>query len=139
MTSAQKMPWAGHTNTIELTVSDAEAMDIALALVPELRLAALAISRARKLGVRYPIESTGAIISLLEGEQKLSLGGHEIDAAAIRQYLVAGDFPVNHEGELANAVYIALTRCRQHQHLQQSLKLFEEGIASDADKGGRES
>jgi hypothetical protein len=51
------LAWAGLSRSVDLSPEDVEAMDIALALVPELRLAALAIVRAREMEVTYPITS----------------------------------------------------------------------------------
>ncbi len=127
------LAWAGHCNTIELSADDFEAMDIALSIVPELRLAALAIARARQLSLTYPITSVATLQQLLGKEGRLTAGGHEIDVAAIKKFLIPGDLPIEHEGALANVVYTALHRCRQRQHLEQALKSFDTGLLPDPD------
>ncbi|MFF7312032.1 hypothetical protein [Streptomyces sp. NPDC008137] len=118
---------------IPLTPEDFEAMDTALALVPELRLAALAVSRARCLGFRYPIRSTRTVAELLGEEGRLSAGGHDIDRAEIRRYLVPGELPIENEGALATVVYHALQRCRQRQQLERALRTFDEALLPDPD------
>jgi hypothetical protein len=129
------LAWAGHCSSVELSADDVEAMDIALSLMPELRLAALAVARSRRLSLKYPIRSAATVQQLLGKEGRLTAGGHEIDAAAVRQFLVPGDLPIEHEGALANAVFTALQRCRRRQELEQALKSFDAGLAPDPDAG----
>lgn len=46
--------WRGHSADVEFDDSDFEVVDLALNLIPELRICALAVKRARSAGVRYP-------------------------------------------------------------------------------------
>jgi hypothetical protein len=109
-------------------------MDLALSLVPELRLAALAVVRARQLGLKYPITSAAAVQRLLGHEGRLTAGGHAIEAADVRRFLVPGDLPIEHEGALVNVIYTALHRCRRRQQLEQALRQFDAGLAPDPDQ-----
>ncbi|MFC8202237.1 hypothetical protein ACFUTV_43700 [Streptomyces sp. NPDC057298] len=126
-------PWAGLCREIPLIPEDFEAMDTALALVPELRLAALAIARARRLRLGYPIRSTREVAELLGEEGRLSAGGHDIDPDEIRRYLVPGELPIHNEQGLAAVVYYALQRCRRRQQLEQALRAFDEQLLPDPD------
>jgi len=128
------LAWAGLGRTVRLSSGDLEAMDIALALVPEARLAALAVARARELKLEFPIASAAAVQKLLGGEQRLSGGGHEIESEDVRRYLVPGDLPIHDEAELATVIYTALHRCKQRASLQQALEAFDSGLASDPDE-----
>jgi hypothetical protein len=128
------LAWAGLSKSIDLSADDVEAMDMALALVPELRLAALAVARARQRNVEYPISSSATLEQLLGDEGRLTAGGHDIDAEGIRRFLVPGDLPIDHEGDLVAVVYAALQRCRRRQQLEQALEVFDAGLASDPDQ-----
>lgn len=131
-----RLAWAGISKSIELSPADFEVMDIALSLMPELRFAAMLMARSRQLDLKYPISSTTSLKALLGESGRLLAGGHEIDAAAIRRFLVPGDLPIEHEGALANVIYTALQRCRQRQVLVQALESFDDGLAPDPDGEG---
>jgi hypothetical protein len=125
------LTWTGGTKGVDLTPDDFEAMNVALSLVPELRLVALAIVRARRAGVAYPLSSPSQIEQLLEGERDLVAGGHHIDARTIRRYFTTSDFPIEHEGDLASTVYLALNRCVRHEQLRLELDTFERELDKD--------
>jgi hypothetical protein len=128
------LAWAGLSQSVELSTDDAEAMDVALALLPELRLAALAVARARRMALDYPITSAAGVQRLLGDEDSILAGGHQIDAGAIDRFLVKGDLPVEHEGELANVVYTALQRCVRRHQLEQALESFDAGLAGEGEQ-----
>jgi hypothetical protein len=128
------LAWSGVGQTVELSSDDWRAMDVALALVPEARIAALAVSRAESMSIEYPITSTAQIASLLGNEDKLIAGGHEIDIGSIKRYVAAGELPIAHEGQLASVVYLALKRCTQRYLLEQNLRYFDAALDIDADE-----
>lgn len=133
-TGPPHLKWAGASRSVKLSVDDdAEAMDIALALVPELRLAALAVVRARALRVEFPIVSVAELQQLLGGDDELSAAGHQINAAEIRRFLVPGDLPIENEGALVTVVYVALQRCLRREQLEQDLRSFDAALAADPD------
>jgi len=119
---------AGGPKGIDLTPNDFEAMDLALALVPELRISALAVRLARQSGSEYPITGPEGLVRLLSGEARLSIGGHEIDANSIQRFFVSGDFPIENEVELASTVYVALNRCRYREQLQRAIEQLDAGL-----------
>lgn len=122
------LAWTGGNRAVDLTPDDFEAMDVALSLIPELRLVALAIRRARRTGLTYPLTSPDQLKQLLGGKRKLVAAGHHIDAKSIRRYLIADDFPIENEGELASIVYIALNRCFRHEEIRLELEAYEQEL-----------
>ena len=128
----------GGPKGITFTTNDFEAMDIALSLVPEARVAALAVMLAREAGSNFPITDTAGVIQLLGDDSVLEVGGHEIDAASIRQFFVAGDFPIGNEAELASRVYVVLHRCNHRARLEGALKHFDSELSAPGGAPGRD-
>jgi len=120
----------GGPRGVIFTTNDLEAMDIALSLVPEARVAALAVMLARGARSDYPIVDAAGIIQLLGDTSVLEAAGHKIDASSIEQFFVAGDFPIANEVELASRVYIALHRCNHRAQLQAALDHFDRNLSS---------
>ncbi|KZB85661.1 hypothetical protein [Amycolatopsis regifaucium] len=109
--SAAPDSWKGPGDRITFEPQDFEALDIALHVVPDLRICALAVKLARAEKVRYPITDPTPLVKLLP-RSRFVAAGHDITEKAIRAHLPAELFPIRHEGELAERVYIALLRCR---------------------------
>lgn len=124
------LAWAGGDKNVPLGREDFEAMDIALSVVPELRVAALAVQRARQTGTAFPIRDPSGIVQLLQG-QGGSMGGHQVDPKSVRRYLVATDFPIENEGDLAATVYVALSRGVRRAQLRSQLDGFDAGLQMD--------
>lgn len=93
----------------ELTMEDREVCLLAMDIVPELRIAALAVKRCRALGVNYPIESVDTIASFYDCE-RLSIDGHRINSEMLNRYL-QDTLPILDDAHLARAVYLGLGRC----------------------------
>ncbi|MEV4807293.1 hypothetical protein AB0K18_45475 [Nonomuraea sp. NPDC049421] len=110
---SQKTPpnWKLPGEQITFQPADFDVLDLTLHVVPELRICALAVKLAQETGVVYPITSHATIAGLLPGK-KFSAAGHHITAAAISRYVPEEFFPINHPGELAERLYMALLRCR---------------------------
>jgi hypothetical protein len=125
----------GGAKGITFTSSDFKAMDLALSLVPELRIAAFAVRLAQESGTDYPIVSPSQLTRLLGETAVLQAGGHEMDGDSIHRFFVSGDFPIGNEAELVSRVYVALNRCRHLVQLQLSLRQFEEGLAAPVEVG----
>jgi hypothetical protein len=125
------LTWTGGTKAIDLNPDDFQPMDVALSLAPELRLVALAVVRARRAGIAYPLSSPRQIEHLLEGKRDLVAGGRHIDARHIQRYLTASDFPIEHEGDLASTVYLVLNRCVRHEQLCLELEAYERELDRD--------
>jgi hypothetical protein len=56
---------AGRQCRIDLSVLDADAMDVALSLMPDLQLAAVAVARANRVQGCYPIATSRQLAELL--------------------------------------------------------------------------
>jgi hypothetical protein len=114
-----KSRWSGVCSDITFERDDFEVLDLALQLIPELRLCALALKRARAAKLQYPIESVDALTGLLPNERFVG-AGHHITSRDMRHYLPAEFFPIAHEGELVSRLYLALTRCKHELTLAAS-------------------
>lgn len=106
--------WRAVCEPIPFTSEDFEVLDLALCVVPDLRICALALKQARQKRLAYPVKSAEELIARLE-DGRLLAGRHVIDAEEIRTYLHPGLFPIEHEGALLSAVYAGLTRQRLEQ------------------------
>lgn len=102
--------WKGASAQIPFEPEDFDVLDIVLNLIPELRICAVAVKRARASQIEYPIGNVDEIVNLLRGEN-FEGGGHHITEKDVRHYLVPEYFPIAHEGELVSRIYLALTRC----------------------------
>lgn len=114
--------WRGASADIQLGHEDAEVMEVALSLVPEVRLCALALKWARAAKVHYPIMGVEDLVRAFP-HQQFKGGGHFIDAQGIRTFLAKEYFPIENEGELLSRVYLALVRCRYEAAKAQSAKV----------------
>jgi hypothetical protein len=108
--------WKSLGEGIRFTAKDFDVLDLALSLIPDLRICALAVKQARKMKVEYPIESVDGLIRYL-GDKPFVAGDHVIDLDEIRTYLPAEIFPIEHEGELLSLTYAALGRQRREMAL----------------------
>jgi hypothetical protein len=99
----------------DLTIADADAMDAVLSLLPDARLAAVAVARIASRSGTYPIRTAADFAA--------AVGGSSLVA-----YLSSGDLPVEGPIDLAGAILAARRRCRQHQHLRESLEEFERDL-----------
>jgi hypothetical protein len=106
--------WRAACEPIPFEREDFEVLDLALCLVPDLRICALALKQARRRQLAYPVKSVEDLIAHLD-DGRLVAGRHVIDADEIRTYLHAGLFPLAHEGALLSAVYSGLCRQRLEQ------------------------
>jgi hypothetical protein len=104
-------PRSNAAGEIRFDADDVDVLDLTLNLIPELRICALAVKRARARGVPYPINDHEAIVSLLP-RKVFYAAGHRISSAAIQAYVPASFFPIHTEAELQQRIYIALLRCK---------------------------
>ena len=103
--------WAAVGADVKFDQDDFEVLDLTLHLMPELRICAMALKRARKHGIQYPIKSATELSKLLE--QPVETGcGRSISATAISKYTKKEFFPIEHEGQLISTVYLGLMICR---------------------------
>src|SRR3712207_3199602 len=102
----------GHSHRIQFEAKDFELLDLVLDLIPELRICALALKRARTKQVTYPLKSHREIIELLQ-EKELLVEGHRITGSHIERYMTEELFPITDERELISRVYLALCRCNE--------------------------
>jgi hypothetical protein len=93
----------------ELTIDDREVCLLVMDIIPELKIAALAVKRCRERGLSYPIESVDSIAKLYDGEQ-LVLDGHKINREMLNRYIY-DTLPIMDDAQLARAVYLGLGRC----------------------------
>jgi hypothetical protein len=103
--------WTAPGEQIVFEPSDFDILDLTLHVIPDLRICALAVKLARSAGIRYPITDRATICDLLPAK-RFTAAGHRITAAAINDYVPVEFFPINHPGELAERLYMALLRCR---------------------------
>ena len=109
--------WAAVAADIKFDRDDCEILDLTLNLMPELRICAMAVKRARKYGINYPIKSARELSKLLEQEIEVG-GGHSISSTAISKYTKKEFFPIEHEGQLVSTVYLGLMICRAQMAVQ---------------------
>jgi hypothetical protein len=126
--------WRGSDTGISFEVSDFEILDLVTDVIPELRVCALAIKRARARGLAYPLGSADEIAALVEGDCE-TLAGHDVTAQDVHTYLPEDFFPIQHEGELASRIYLGLMRCNAEAALALRVRrdLVERLTQSDAD------
>lgn len=103
--------WRAACEPIAFAPEDFEILDLALCVIPDLRICALALKQARRTRLAYPVKSVEDLMPHLD-EGRLVAGRHVIDADEIRTYLHPGLFPIEHEGALLSAVYAGLSRQR---------------------------
>ena len=78
----------GRSHSLEdLTTADADAMDVALSLAPDLRTAAAVLARAADLRLKFPLRSGDAFAVLLDPETSLSIDGTTVQAPRLAAHL----------------------------------------------------
>jgi len=102
--------WQGASAEIAFEPADFDVLDIALSLIPELRIAALVVKRARQAKINYPIDRAEVLVALL-GKKRIVVAGHRIAPDDVAAYLPPEFFPIAHEGELVSRAYLGLMRC----------------------------
>lgn len=113
--------WRAFGEKIRFTPDDFDVVALALDVVPDLRICALALKHARAKKVRYPVKSLADLLSYLD-KGRLVAGEHVIDVEEIKAYMHEGFFPIEHEGVLLSRVYAALGRHRQETAVLSSLQ-----------------
>lgn len=103
--------WAAVGADIKFEPGDFEILDLTLSLMPELRICAMVLKRARKKGLKYPIKSADQLSKLLEKKVEVG-GGRQISSKLISKYTKKEFFPIEHEGQLVSTVYLGLMICR---------------------------
>lgn len=124
--------WLGLTREIEFTADDFEVLDLALSLLPDLRVCAYAIKRARSAGIKYPIGRADDLAPLFGKDSRFEGAGYRVDWLSAKRYLLPEFFPIEHEGELLSRLYLALTRARHAATLAASLEALDAGGGRDA-------
>jgi len=104
--------WQRSSTDIEFKPDDFDILDLTLNYIPELRICALAIKRARAAQVRYPLETADKLIGLLDDGQRFVGAGHRIKAEHVRAYMPQEFFPIEDESDLISKIYLALLRCK---------------------------
>ena len=112
--------WRTFGEAIRFTPDDFDVVDLALDVVPDLRICAAVLKYARARKVRYPVSSLDELVKYLD-KGRLMAGEHAIDVEEIKAYMHPGFFPIEHEGVLLSRVYAALGRHRQEAALLSSL------------------
>ena len=106
----------GEGAKIEFQSNDFEILDMVLDQVPELRICATVIKRARIANIVYPIERSESLHVLFSGET-FEGGGHRFGVDAVTHFMPTEFFPISNERELVSRVYIALVRCKHEDAL----------------------
>jgi len=104
-------PWRGAGADIQFAPEDFEVMELAMGVVPEVRLCAVVLKWARDGNLQYPVQGVDDIIQVFPHKQFVGCG-HEIDPGGIRAFMAKEYFPIEHEGELLSRTYLALMRCK---------------------------
>ena len=114
--------------SFDLTTADADAMDAVLSLLPEARLAAVAVARAASRTGVYPIRSASELAAAI-GSGGIDDGeAHKAGTTLFVDYMAPGDLPIEGPIDLAGVVLSTLNRCRRHQQLRESLAQSERGL-----------
>ena len=115
MKEEARTAWHGAGAELRFDPSDFEVIDLVLGQIPELRICAMALKRARATKLKFPLSSAKDLFGLLES-RRFTGGGHEFGTKDIKTYLPAEFFPIHDEGELVSRLYIALLRCRHEEN-----------------------
>lgn len=127
------LAWAGGARGVEFSADDIEVMDIALALAPDLRAVAAALRHARLHRIEYPCPNPETIAALLREHPLGMIAGHVISDETALSYLVAKEFPIESEPQLASVIYAAMGRCFRHVNLRKQLENFETALNAQND------
>jgi hypothetical protein len=111
MNKEERRSWHGAGADLEFEPSDFEVVDLVLGQIPELRICATALKRARAAKLTFPINEPKSLFGLFQGK-KFKGGGHEFGTDEAVTYMPPEFFPINHEGELVSRMYTALVRCK---------------------------
>jgi hypothetical protein len=111
---------------IEFEPDDFDILNMTLDLVPELRICAETVKRARRIGLRFPVRRPEALFDLLEGEV-FEGESHRITKKDISRYMPPGFFPIDNENELIGRVYVALVRCNQETVVDRMVEVLGAG------------
>jgi hypothetical protein len=103
--------WRGAGADIQFDPEDFEVMELAMGVVPEVRVCALVLKWMRDANLRYPVQTVDDIVQAFPHERFVG-GGHMIDPDSIRAFMAKEYFPIEHEGELLSRTYLALMRCK---------------------------
>jgi hypothetical protein len=114
---AKRQAWHGPCADLQFEPEDFEVIDLTLGQIPELRICALALKRARARKLKYPVRNAKAL-SVLIGKGKFEAGGHKISPSDIGRYMPTDFFPLANEGDLVSGIYMALMRCRHEEALK---------------------
>ncbi len=105
--------WRGVGADIQFTLEDFEVIELTLGLMPELRICALAVKKARAAKVQYPLTGAEDMAFLLDSDGKFEGGGHSVRREDLTAYLHPEYFPIKTEAELVSRVYLGLRRCSE--------------------------
>ncbi len=103
--------WVGAGADIDFVPEDFDILDVTISIFPELRICAQVLKLARQEQVEYPIVSINSLTKLMP-DKTVRLGGHIIDAAAIKAFMPDDHLPILDEGDLVSKTYMALLRCK---------------------------
>ncbi|RQP21490.1 hypothetical protein [Piscinibacter terrae] len=115
MNDMERNAWHGAGSSLKFEPSDFDVIDLVLGLIPELRICATALKRARAAQLAYPVNSVQELFGLLEN-RRFSGGGHEFGTKDMKTFLSPHFFPIGNEGELVSRIYIALMRCKLEEN-----------------------
>jgi hypothetical protein len=119
MKEESRRAWHGAGADLRFEPADFEVVDLVLGQVPELRICAMALKRARAKHLKYPVKDAAALAGLLENGRFVG-GGHAFVEKDIGTFMPPEFFPIHDEGEFVSRMYIALVRCRHEEHLKQN-------------------
>ena len=111
MNKEDRRAWHGPGADLEFEPADFEIIDLVLGQIPELRICATALKRARAAKLTFPINDPKSLFGLFQGK-KFKGGGHEFSTDDAATYMPPEFFPINNEGEFVSRMYTALIRCR---------------------------
>lgn len=97
----------------EFDIDDVDILIQAVSFFPEVKLCALALQRARRVEIRYPVKTSRGLVKLLEGNKSETAYGHTFTPAHINHYVSKELFPINNDSDLIKAVYMGIMRCRE--------------------------
>lgn len=106
--------WHGAGADLQFEPGDFEVLDLVLGQIPELRICAYALKRARAVNLTFPITTTESLSALFEGK-RFDGGGHRFGPGDASRFMPADFFPIGDEGELVSRIYIALVRCKHEE------------------------
>jgi hypothetical protein len=115
MNEEARRAWHGAGADLRFEPSDFEVVDLVLGQIPELRICAFALKRARATKLQFPIAEAKTLFPLLEKRQ-FEGGGHEFGTKDIATFMPPEFFPILDEGEFVSRMYVALLRCKHEEN-----------------------